>query len=463
MAAYSPPPSLIFTVTRKEPEFIVPAEPTPYEFKQLSDIDSQESLRFHAPLIQVYPSNNSVQEDPVRVVRKAIAKALVFYYPLAGRLREGPSQKLSVECTGEGLLFIEAEADVRHDQFTDADLLPPFPCLDQLLYEVPNQSGVLNCPILLIQVTRLKCRGFIVTTRLNHTMCDGVGIRQFLSTVGEFARGATQPSIPPVWDRHLLTTRHPPRITHVHLEFTQIPDDFVPPLSALIQRTFFFRLNELSALHRQLPPGLAQQYCSTFDVLTALLWICRTIALSSHPEDEVRVMSLVNIRSRFNPPLPIGYYGNGIVCPAAVTTAHKLTQSPLEYAVEKVRRSKAEATEAYVKSMMDLMEVRERRYVFPLRGSLVVSDLTRLRLEELDYGWGKAVYSGVAGGGTADIRVVTFYMRFKNREGEEGVVVPMALTKEAMMKFEKELVRRGVAGVVQRRKINDLKGMLSSM
>ncbi|KAK9137620.1 hypothetical protein Sjap_008214 [Stephania japonica] len=83
------------------------------------------------------------------------------------------------------------------------------------------------------------------------------GNSQFLSTVGEFTRGATQPFIPPVWDRHLLTARNPPCVTHVHLEFTQIPNDFFPSLSTLIQHSFFFRLNELSTLRRQLPPHLA--------------------------------------------------------------------------------------------------------------------------------------------------------------------------------------------------------------
>ncbi|KAK9120327.1 hypothetical protein Syun_017944 [Stephania yunnanensis] len=302
-AYYSPSSSLVFNVTRKEPELIVPAEPTPHEFKQLSDIDGQESFRFHVPFIHVYPNNNCVEEDPARVIRKAIAKALVFYYPLAGRVREGPRRKLSVECTGEGLLFIEAEADVRLDQFDDADLLPPFPCLDRLLYdEVPGQSHViLNFPIL-IQVTRLKCGGFIVTTNVNHTMLDGVGVFQFLRTVGEFARGATQPSIPPVWERHLLNARHPPRVTHTLISSTPKSPRLLPPLSTLIQRSYFFRRNELSALRRQLPPDLAHRR-STFNVLTALLWICRTIAPSPDPEEEVRVIILVNIRKRLYPTL----------------------------------------------------------------------------------------------------------------------------------------------------------------
>jgi hypothetical protein len=48
-------------------------------------------------------------------------------------------------------LFIEADADVTLEQFGDA-LQPPFPCLEELIFDVPGSSGVLNCPLLLIQV-----------------------------------------------------------------------------------------------------------------------------------------------------------------------------------------------------------------------------------------------------------------------------------------------------------------------
>ncbi|KAL3573961.1 hypothetical protein D5086_024574 [Populus alba] len=148
----SSPSSLVFKVHRREPELIKPAKPTPHEFKLLSDIDDQEGLRFHIPLILFYRHNPSMQgnKDPVKVIREAIAKTLVFYYPFAGRLREGHNRKLMVECTGEGILFIEADADVTLEQFGDP-LQPPFPCLEELLFDVPGSSGVLNCPLLLIQ------------------------------------------------------------------------------------------------------------------------------------------------------------------------------------------------------------------------------------------------------------------------------------------------------------------------
>lgn len=144
--------SLLFKVHRHEPELIAPAKPTPHEYKLLSDIDDQEGLRFQIPVIQFYKYNPSMQgKDPVRVIREALAQSLVFYYPFAGRLREGPQRKLMVDCTGEGLMFIEADTGVTLEQFGDA-LQPPFPCLEELLYDVPGSTGVLNCPLILIQV-----------------------------------------------------------------------------------------------------------------------------------------------------------------------------------------------------------------------------------------------------------------------------------------------------------------------
>ena len=168
-----PATSLVFTVRRCKPEVVAPAKPTPHEFKQLSDIDDQDGLRFQIPVIQFYKYDPSMQgRDPVRVIREALAKTLVFYYPLAGRLREGPGRKLVVECTGEGIVFIEADADVTLEQFGDA-LQPPFPCWEELLFDVPGSGEVLNCPLLLIQVriwlkTNKICKkiSFLFTLRL---------------------------------------------------------------------------------------------------------------------------------------------------------------------------------------------------------------------------------------------------------------------------------------------------------
>ncbi|KAE9445021.1 hypothetical protein C3L33_23082, partial [Rhododendron williamsianum] len=139
-----------------------------------------------------YKSNPFMEgEDPVSVIREGLAKALLFYYPFAGRLVEGPNRKLLVDCTSEGVLFVEADAEVELNQLGDA-ILPGCPMLEELLHDVPGSEGILGCPLL--------CGGFAIALCLNHTMSDGAGLVQFLSAIAEFAQGkeVTAPSVSPV-------------------------------------------------------------------------------------------------------------------------------------------------------------------------------------------------------------------------------------------------------------------------
>ncbi|KAG6737293.1 hypothetical protein POTOM_058807 [Populus tomentosa] len=264
------------------------------------------------------------RRDPVEVIKEALAKTLVFYFPFAGRLREGPKRKLFVECTGEGILFIEADGDVTLEQFGDA-LYPPFPCLKELIFDVPGSSGMINCPLLLIQVTRLKCGGIVFAIRLNHTMSDATGLNQFLSAMCEMVHGAQTPSIQPVWERQVLNARNPPQVTCLHHEYDQLVDTTDNVL--LTKKT-----------HRS----------------------CRTIALQPNPNDEMRIICVVNARNRFNPPLPRGYYGNCIAPSVAMATAGKISRNSLGFTLELVRKAKANVTEEYMRSVADLLVIKGR-------------------------------------------------------------------------------------------------------
>ncbi|KAL9231686.1 hypothetical protein vseg_006881 [Gypsophila vaccaria] len=443
---------LTFEVRRRAPELIPPARPTPHEFKELSDIDDQDGLRFQIPVIMFYrnydhPGSNSsatacrLQQDPARVIKEALGKALVWYYPFAGRLREKEGRKLVVECTGEGVIFIEADANVALDDFGEA-LQPPFPLLEELLFDVPGSSSVLDSPLLLIQVTRLKCGGFIFALRLNHTMADAQGLVQFMKAVAELACGADSPSVTPVWERHCLAARDPPRVTCVHREYEEIegPEGTIIPYDDMVHKSFFFGPTEIAALHRLIPPHLKR--ASTFELLTACLWRCRTIALQLDPNETVRIICIVNSRPILkNPPLPTGFYGNAFAFPVAVSTAGQIRENPLGYALELVRKAKGDVTQEYMHSLADLMVLKGRPH-FTVAGSFLVSDVTRAGIGELDYGWGPPVYGGPAKGGVGAIPgVASFYIPFRNGIGANGVLVPLCLPGFAMDRFVTELNR----------------------
>ncbi|XP_057965142.1 methanol O-anthraniloyltransferase-like [Malania oleifera] len=427
--------SVDFSVTRREPDLVAPAKPTPRELKPLSDLDDQEGLRFHVPTIMFYENSPSAIGDPAKVIREALAAALVFYYPLAGRLVEGPNRKLMVDCTSEGVLFIEADADVTLDELGD-DIMPPCTNLEDLLYNVPGSDGIVGCPLLLFQVTRLRCGGFILAVRLNHTMSDGFGLTQFLSAIGEMARGTPAPSTLPVWHRHLFNARHPPRITCTHHEYINPPTVIEPktmlPMNTEVQKSFFFGPNELASLRRQLPAHL--QASSTFEIVTACLCRCRTAALQLHPREEVRISCIVSVRGKGMMRLPSGFYGNTFGWPAQVSKAQLLCRNPLGYAIELVRMAKAQMSEEYIKSVADLTVIRGRP-MFIDTWNFVVSDNTATGFDKVDFGWGKPILGGPA---TA-VSIISFYSRFKNKKGEDGIVVPISLPQPVMKRFTEEI------------------------
>ncbi|KAI4312499.1 hypothetical protein MLD38_037306 [Melastoma candidum] len=435
----------LFETRRREPELIRPAGPTPHKFKNLSDLDDQDVLRIQTKVLLVYGSDLGKSTDPVRIVRDGLAKALVFYYPLAGRLREWPQRKLVVECTGEGILFVEGDADFSVDRLHD-DPFGSAPYFHELVHDVPKQDGFLGGPLLLIQVTRLNCGGFTVGIRMNHAMLDAFGLGQFLKAVAEMGKGAAVPSVLPTWRRELLSARVPPQVTHVHHAYDYKESDqhwhqkgdIIGALGSVVSKSFFFGPMELTAIRRTLPKRLRK--CSTFEVLASFLWRSRTIAFNLNAEDEVGLVTLVDVRTNVNPPLPKGYYGNTSISSCAVTTAGMLCSSPLEYTIDLVKNTKARITDEYVRSFIDLI-VESGKPPVMTSSFYLVSDVTKSPLYTADFGWGKPVLSipNEVKPPENSIGAVNFFVRIRGRDQVDRIMVPMDLPEQVMLRLSHQI------------------------
>ncbi|XP_055821459.1 alcohol acyl transferase 2-like [Solanum dulcamara] len=191
-------------------------------------------------------------KDPAKVIKDELSKTLVFYYPLAGRLIEGPNKKLMVNCNSEGIMFIEADANVEVDKLGDS-IKSPCPYLEELLYNEPGSDGIIGCPLMLVQVTRFRCGRFAVGFRVNHTIIDAYGLKIFLNALSELIQGALTPSILPVWQRDVLSARSSPYITCTHQEFDEQIESRIAWESIedkLIQQSFFFGNKEIEAIKK---------------------------------------------------------------------------------------------------------------------------------------------------------------------------------------------------------------------
>ncbi|KAK1294468.1 Omega-hydroxypalmitate O-feruloyl transferase [Acorus calamus] len=425
MVAQNGAEALALAVKQSSPVRVRPAEETPRGLYFLSNLD--QNIAVIVQTIYCFKSDARGNDDAFETLREGLARALVHYYPLAGRLTISGEGKLIVECTGEGAVLVEAEAECGLEEI--GDIAKPDPkMLGKLVYNVPGAKNILEIPPLVAQVTKFKCGGFILGLAMNHCMFDGVGAMEFVNSWAECARGDPL-SVPPSLDRTILKARDPPRIDNPHLEFAEIPDvSDTASLHAsdpIVYRSFFFDPAHLARVKSE--TGLDK--CTTFEALAGFVWRARTAALALKPEQKAKLLFAVDGRSRFEPPLPKGYFGNGIVLTNSVCEAGELTGSPLGHAVELVQGAVKMVTDGYMRSAIDYFETTRARP--SLAATLLLTTWSRLSFHTTDFGWGEPKQSGPVA--LPEKEVVLFLSHGQERR---SINVLLGLPESAMREFE---------------------------
>lgn len=415
-----------------EPSLVPPAEETPSGLYYLSNLD--QNIAVIVQTVYCFRAADGAGDgiSACDVLRESLAKVLVHYYPLAGRLAISGEGKLVVDCTGEGAVFVEAEADCAMADI--GDVTDPDPSvLGRLVYSVPGAKNILEMPPLAAQVTKFKCGGFVLGLAINHCMFDGVGAMQFVNSWGETARGLPL-SLPPALDRAVLRARDPPQVDFPHHEFAQITDndddgeDEEDSDSPLLHRSFRFTPASIARLKAAV--ALEGRACTTFEALAGFVWSARTRALGMRPSRRSKLLFAVDGRPRFSPPLPAGYFGNAIVLTSAACPAGELASS-LPRAVRLVRAAAGAVTDAYMRSAVDYFEATRARP--SLASTLLITAWSRLPFRAADFGWGPPAACGPA---ALPEKEVALFLSC-GEEGGGGVRVLLGLPPAAMAEFQR--------------------------
>ncbi|CAL4895396.1 unnamed protein product [Urochloa decumbens] len=353
------------TVTKSPPVLVGPATPpapateaTTIRHIILSSFDM--ALAFF-PVTSFHVFDRAI-DAPAETIKSALSRALVHYFPVAGRLVAGADgdggERLRIACTGEGVAFVAATAD---RSLADAGLLgPPLSSAAAALLDELSAAGAgvraagfrASDPLLLVQVTEFACGGYAVAVTRNHAIADGTGFAQLMRAVGELARGMPRPSVLPV------------SCGDGDGEGCSLPE--LPPLVAALENALVSlepRANDLAFLDitvpsrciRRIKAGFAAAGgesegggpCTVFEAVMAVLWQCRTRAVMSDPSTPAPLIFAANVRKLAG--ARQGYYGNCITSAVAVPTSGEVANGGINDVVRLIKRAKQEIPDQFKK------------------------------------------------------------------------------------------------------------------
>ncbi|KAG8067348.1 hypothetical protein GUJ93_ZPchr0005g15808 [Zizania palustris] len=373
------------SVERLAQRLVQPAAPTPEVPLKLSWLDrypTQMALIESLHVFKPDPARDGL--SPARAVERALARALVEYYPLAGRLAVSDSGELQVDCGGGGgVWFIEGAVRCRLE---DVDYLeyPLAVSKDELLpHPRPRPSREEESKlILLVQVTTFDCGGFVVGFRFSHAVADGPGAAQFMGAVGELARGADAISVAPVWGRDAVPDPAGAMVG-------SLPD----PAGAnrLEYLAIDISADYINHFKGQFAAATGGARCSAFEVLIAKAWQSRTRAAGFDPASPVHLSFAMNARPLLHARLPrggAGFYGNCYYIMRVSSTAGKVATASVTDVVKMIKEGKKRLPSEFSRWAAGEMAAVDPYQITSDYRTLLVSDWTRLGFAEVDYGWG---------------------------------------------------------------------------
>lgn len=449
-------------VTLKAPHTVKPATPLPENVISLSEFDQFMPLTL-VPTIYFYrPTNPELVKEASQVLKDSLSKALVKFYPLAGRLHWTSGGRVELHCNSMGALLLEAESELKMDDLGD------FCPSQQILSLIPSAdyttTPIQEVPLLLVQLTKLRCGSISLGLAISHTVADGQSALRFIFEWAKIARGCSESD-----DDHLFLDRtilqpnehqHDPALpTLNYSDFYPLPlligqsDNLEERKKATTVAMLKLSKEQVEKLKRNVNQdpdllynaGSNQREFSRFEAVSAHLWKCMSMARMLKPKQETVLYIHLDFRNRLRAPLPKSYFGNAVVIVPITAIVGDLISKPLSHTSSKIRAAIENVTDEYIRSyivcMKNIPDVSSSRYFHTVgcsQGSffgnpnLTITSWVGLPLYGANFGWGDEVYMGP---GSVGYDGKVFIIPSHNGDG--SLVLPLRLQVEHMGAFEK--------------------------
>jgi hypothetical protein len=243
-------------------------------------------------------------------------------------------------------------------------------------------------------VTQFACGGIVIGLIFSHTICDGLGAAQFLNAVGELAKGAEHLSTIPVWQRDFFPP--PPEEAKLTAPVNPPPPPPIPNYR-LEHANVDITLDQINQLKQEFHQSTGQK-CSSFEIVAAKFWSCRTRAINWKQNTQLTLVFFTNCRQLLDPPLPDGFYGNCFFPVTITAWSDSIAGASVNDVVGMIQEAKATLPTAFGKYMKaakgeSVEEDGDDPFATPMAyTTLFVSEWGRLGFNQVDYGWGAPVH-----------------------------------------------------------------------
>ncbi|MCD7462434.1 hypothetical protein HAX54_048538 [Datura stramonium] len=373
-------------------------EMTPWDLQFLLVGPIQKGLLFHKP-----KEENNTKSSLIDHLKTSLSHTLHFFPPLAGRFSTtkaaNDTVSFFINCNNAGVEFIHATAP----EVTVSTILHStrVPLIVHHLFPLNNIRNFecVTKPLFGVQITELT-DGYFIGCTMSHSLADGTCFWHFFNSWSEISRGCEVISRIPVLERYFPEKMDLPIRLPLKLDDKKLYEKIEVP--TLVERIFHLSKESIAKLKGKANSEMGVNSISSLQAFLAHLWRSVTRCRKLDADEEVTINVIIGTRSRVNPPLEEGYFGNAAHFKAVKTTAGELLENGLGWAAMQI--NKMVTDQSYKEVMKFYKEWAKKPMLITTSSVLVgsklgISSSPRYNIYGIDFGnLGKpvAVRSGMA-------------------------------------------------------------------